>query len=169
VSHDEAGDKADQDVPWLSRDQLDQWMPLMAMLTTVPAALEAQLKRDAGLNLFEYQVLVQLSEAPGGAVPMSDLALMAQGSLSRLSHAVGRLERAGYVRRTACREEGRRTAATLTRAGRAKIERSAPGHVREARRLVVDALTPEQLAALGDAARAVVAAVSPDIAARITR
>ena len=53
---------------------------------------------------------------------------------------------------------GRRTEARLTDAGWAKLEEIAPGHVRQARRLVIDALSSEQLAALGDAARAITAA-----------
>ncbi|WP_370615539.1 MarR family winged helix-turn-helix transcriptional regulator [Mumia sp. Pv 4-285] len=159
----------DADVAWLTSPQLKDWASLMAMLTTLPPALDAQLKRDAGLNLFEYHVLVQLAESPSGMVAMSDLALLSQGSVSRLSHAVGRLERAGLVRRGACHEAGRRTGAVLTDAGREKLEMAAPGHVREVRRLVVDALHPAQLEALGDAARAVVAATAPDVAEVIRR
>lgn len=152
------------DGPWLTADQLKDWIALVALVSTLPAALDAQLKQDAGLNVFEYQVLAHLSEAPEGSVPMSDLALMSQGSPSRLSHAIARLERAEYVRRIACQSAGRRTATVLTESGRAKLEAVAPGHVREARRLVVDVLTPRQLAALGDAARAVVEATSPEVA-----
>ena len=143
------------DVPWLDEDQLRDWKSLIALVMTLPAALDAQLKRDTGLNMFEYHVLAALAEAPNGAIPMSDLAGLSQGSPSRLSHAVGRLEGAGWVERRACTEAGRRTAAWLTDAGRRKLQESAPSHVREARRLVVDALTPEQLASLGEAARAI--------------
>lgn len=155
--------------PWLDAAQLDEWVALVAMVSTLPAALDAQLKRDAGLNLFEYHVLVQLGEAPDGQVPMSDLAIMSQGSPSRLTHAVSRLERAGYVTKAACRSAGRRTATLLTDAGRRKLEETAPGHVREARRLVIDALTPEQLAGLGDACRAIVDTTAPEYTSAIRR
>ncbi|HEY9289957.1 MAG TPA: MarR family transcriptional regulator [Microlunatus sp.] len=157
------------DEPWLDAEQLEDWISLMAMISTLPSALDAQLKRDAGLNLFEYHILVRLSESPNGAVPMSDLAALALGSPSRLAHAVSRLERAGYVRRIACTEAGRRTATLLTDTGRKKLEESAVGHVREARRLVVDALTAEQLVALGDAARVVAHLASPDYLASLDR
>ena len=147
------------DVPWLSAEQQRDWRALAALFTTLPAALDAQLRRDAGLNGFEYQVLAALSEAPDRAVVLTDLAEAAQGSLSRLSHAVTRLERAGLVERRSCPGAGsRRTEARLTDEGWARIQQVAPGHVREVRRLVVDALTPEQLVALGEAARAVAAA-----------
>ncbi|TNC51388.1 MarR family winged helix-turn-helix transcriptional regulator [Mumia zhuanghuii] len=159
----------DPEVSWLAPGQIKDWVSVMALVSTLPSALDAQLKRDAGLNLFEYHVLVHLDASPTGMVPMSDLALLAQGSVSRLSHAVGRLERAGLVRREACNEVGRRTGALLTAAGRAKLKSAAPGHVREVRRLVVDALEPGQLEALGEIARTVVAATSPEAAAAIER
>ncbi|MGC4805009.1 MarR family winged helix-turn-helix transcriptional regulator [Micromonospora sp. DT233] len=148
------------DVPWLSPEQQRDWRALVVLLATLPPAMEAQLKRNAGVNLFEYQVLATLSEAPGRTLGLSELAGLSQGSLSRLSHAITRLERSGWVRRHSWADGGgRRAKALLTDAGLAKLEEIAPSHVREARRLVVDVLSPEQLAALGDAARAISATV----------
>jgi len=154
--------------PALSGAQLEAWTALVALLATLPTALDNQLKRDAGMNMYEYHVLAALSAAPGQVLPMTDLALSAQGSASRLSHAVTRLERAGWVERVSCTEAGRRTSATLTAAGAAHLRTVADGHLREVRRLVVDTLTPEQLAQLGDAARAIVGATDPEIAAGLS-
>jgi DNA-binding MarR family transcriptional regulator len=152
------GPTPEHDVPWLSPDQQRDWRALVALIMTLPPALDAQLKRDAGVNGFEYQVLAALSDAPNRTLVLSNLAALAQGSLSRISHAITRLERSGCVeRRSLPNRGGRHTEARLTDAGFAKLEEIAPGHVREVRRLVVDALTPEQLAALGDAARAITA------------
>lgn len=150
---------AADDVLWLSPDQQRDWRALIALLATLPSALDAQLKRDAGVNAFEYQILASLSEAPDRTLVLSNLAASTQGSLSRLSHAVTRLERSGWVSRRQLADHGsRRAEASLTDAGLAKLEEIAPGHVREARRLVIDVLTPEQLAALGDTARTITAA-----------
>jgi DNA-binding MarR family transcriptional regulator len=157
------------DVPWLSADQLEDWKSLVALLMTLPPALDTQLRRDSGLNAFEYHVLVALSTAPGRRLPMSDLAALALGSLSRLSHAVSRLERSGWVVRGSCAEGGRRVEAQLTDAGLAKLEDAAPGHVREARRLVVDQLSPHQLHALGEAARVIVDVIDPGLRDSIPR
>lgn len=161
------GPEAADDVPWLTPEQQHEWRALAELMALLPTALDAQLKRDAGLNGYEFQVLAGLAEAPGRTLGLSDLADMAQGSLSRLSHAITRLERSGLVERRACTERaGRRAEARLTEAGLAKLEDIAPGHVREARRLVVDVLTAEQLTALGDAARAINAATragTPDV------
>ena len=152
--------EAEQDVPWLSDEQLHEWQSLVALLMTLPAAMDGQLRRDAGVNLFEYHVLAALSDAPDRTLVLSDLAVLARGSLSRLSHAITRLERAGWVaRRTGTDRGSRRTEARLTDAGWVKLEEIAPGHVRQARGLVIDVLTSEQLAGLGDAARAIRAAI----------
>lgn len=155
----------DDATPWLSAAEVEDWKALYALISTLPAALDAQLKRDAGMNLYEYQVLVALSGSPREELPMSDLARFAQSSPSRLSHAVARMEQAGWVARGECAAAGKRTSARLTPAGTAQLRRSAPGHVREVRRLVVDALGPDRMAALGDAARTVVGGVAPDVAA----
>lgn len=149
---------------WLSAGQLREWVSLMALVTLLPARLDAQLSRDAGLNLFEYHVLVELSEAPERKRAMSELALHARGSLSRLSHAVSRLETAGWLQRLSRRGPGRRTEVQLTEAGVEKLEQSASGHVAEARRLVVETLTDTELAGLGHAARRIVAAIDPAVA-----
>ncbi len=143
------------DVAWLSPDQQRDWRALIALVMTLPASLDAQLKRDAGVNMFEYHVLARLADAPERTLVLSDLAALAQGSLSRLSHAITRLERDGWVQRHACSEGPRRIEASLTDAGSAKLRTIAPGHVREARRLVIDVLTPEQLHSVGEAARAI--------------
>jgi DNA-binding MarR family transcriptional regulator len=159
---------AEQGTRWLSPEQLVEWKSLMGLLMIVPASLDAQLKQDAGLNLFEYHILVELAEAPERTRVMSELAGQTRGSLSRLSHAVSRLEAAGWVERRSCGGVGRRTEAILTAAGWRKLRQAAPGHVREARRLVIDALTAEQLENLGEAARRIVAVARPEIAATLT-
>jgi DNA-binding MarR family transcriptional regulator len=154
---------AEYDPPWLTPDQQRDWRALIALVMTLPTALDAQLKRDAGVNSFEYHVLAALSEAPDRTRFMSDLAALAQGSLSRISHAVARLERSGWVERRSVTDRGvRRIEARLTDAGLTKIEEIAPGHVREAHRLVLDVLSAEQFAALGQAARAITATAVRD-------
>lgn len=147
--------------------QLHDWRSLVSLVVALPSALDAQLKRDAGVNGFEYHVLAALSEAPDRTLQLSDLAHLSRGSLSRLSHAVTRLERDGWLTRTVCTGDGagRRVEATLTEAGWEKVLATAPGHVREARRLVVDVLTPDELRALGSAARKVARAAGLDLEA----
>jgi DNA-binding MarR family transcriptional regulator len=138
---------------WLDADERTAWLSLAGVMTLLPAALDAQLQRDAGLSHFEYMVLAVLSEQPSRTMRMSDLAGLANGSLSRLSHVARRLEGQGFLERQACPEDGRATNAVLTDAGHAKIVETAPGHVATVRRLVFDALSPSQrgqLRTIGD-------------------
>jgi len=134
---------------WLTAEEQAAWRSVVALLIRLPAAIEADLQRDAGISQFEYLVLSGLSEAPNRTLRMSDLAAMASGSLSRLSHVVSRLEARGWVRREACPGDGRFINAVLTDEGWAKVVDIAPGHVAAVRRLLVDVLPPEDLRTLG--------------------
>lgn len=135
---------------WLTPAEQRAWRSLARILFRLPAALDAQLQRESRLSHFEYMVLACLSEAPGRTLRMSDLASMAHGSLSRLSHVVKRLEKRDWVHRSPCVEDGRYINATLTDSGYAKLVDSAPGHVAAVRTLVVDTLSAGQIEELAD-------------------
>lgn len=138
---------------WLEGIERDAWLSLIGVIIRLPAALDAQLQRDAGLSHFEYMVMVNLSNAEDHVLRMSQLAALCHSSLSRLSHVVARLERRGWLRRDPCPDDGRATLATLTDDGFAKLASAAPGHVDAVRAYVIDALDPEQLgqlSAIGD-------------------
>ncbi|MGH3171740.1 MAG: MarR family winged helix-turn-helix transcriptional regulator [Trebonia sp.] len=141
------------DSRWLTDDEQKTWRSLVALLFKLPAAFDAQFQKDAGITHFEYMVLSSLSEAPDRALRMSDLAAMSSGSLSRLSHVVSRLERRGWVRRESCPGDGRFIHAILTDDGWDKVVATAPGHVAAVRKLVIEALGPEDFRALGVASQ----------------
>src|ERR1700761_7054176 len=143
---------------WLSDEQQAAWRPFVALLLRLPALLDAQLQRDAGINHFDYLVLSGLSEAPGRTLRMSELAAMANSSLSRLSHVVSRLENKGWVRREPCPGDGRFINAVLTDDGWQKVAATAPGHVTAVRELLVDALTEGEFRQLGAISAKVLAA-----------
>jgi DNA-binding MarR family transcriptional regulator len=147
--------------PWLDAEERATWMSLMSLLIKLPAALDAQLQRDAGLSHFEYNVLAGLSEAPGGALRMSVLAALADGSLPRLSQVVARLERRGLIRRAPDPDDGRYTLATLTDAGRSAVTEAAPGHVETVRNLVFDPLTKGRARQLRDTCLRILSAIDP--------
>jgi DNA-binding MarR family transcriptional regulator len=146
---------------WLSPDELRAWLPVGGLLLKLPAALDAQMQRDSGLSHFEYLVLANLSEAPDRTRRMSELAALANGSLSRLSHVVKRLEARGWVERKACPTDGRYTNAVLTAAGWEKVLASAPGHVEAVRTLILDALSTAELDQLGAVARRILERLEP--------
>jgi DNA-binding MarR family transcriptional regulator len=143
---------------WLSDEQQAAWRPFVALLLRIPAALDAQLQKDAGINQFDYLVLSGLSEAPNRTLRMSELAATANSSLSRLSHVVSRLEAKGWVRRESCPGDGRFVNAVLTDEGWQKVVETAPGHVKAVRELLVDTLTAEELRQLGAVSARVLAA-----------
>ncbi|WP_052849892.1 MarR family winged helix-turn-helix transcriptional regulator [Streptomyces avicenniae] len=152
----------ERDIRWLDDDERSAWLALVSTVVRLPAALDAQLRRDAGISHFEYQVMAGLSTAPGRTQRMSDLARCSDGSLSRLSHTVRRLEERGWVRRRADPDDGRCTLAVLTDDGWEKVAATAPGHVAEVRRLVLDPLTTAQLGQLREIGRRVNEAIGPD-------
>ena len=115
------------------------------MMLMLSGPLDAQLQRDSRLSLFEYLVLSHLSHAPGRSLRMSELAQLANGSLSRLSNVVKRLEQRGWVHRQLDSCDGRYTVATLTDDGFATLAAAAPGHVEAVRHYVIDPLTTTQL------------------------
>ncbi|MCZ4535962.1 MarR family winged helix-turn-helix transcriptional regulator [Gordonia terrae] len=150
------------DPRWLNDEERHAWMTLMSLIFRLGPALDTQLRRDAGITHFEYGVMVGLAQTPEHTMRMSVLAALTDGSLSRLSQVVSRLEKAGWVRRTTDPSDGRYTLATLTSAGHAKVEESAPAHVNEARRLVFDPLTKTQVRQLATIGRRILDAISTD-------
>lgn len=148
--------------PWLSSPQLATWVRTVAVMELLPAALDAQMRRESGMTSFEYQVLAMLSEASDRTLRMTALAAQTNSTLPRLSHVVKRLEDRGLVARTRCPSDGRATNASLTHEGLSAVEAAAPGHVRAVREYVVDALTEEQMTQLGAITDAVLGKIDPE-------
>ena len=144
---------------WLSADEQVTWRSFVGTCHAFFAAIDAQLQRDAGIPLAYYEILVQLSEAPGRTLRMTQLAEAASASKSRISHAVARLEERGWVRRRDCPTDRRGQLAELTDEGYAVLVAAAPGHVEQVRRTLFDPLTPEQVAKLREITGAIHAVV----------
>jgi DNA-binding MarR family transcriptional regulator len=155
--------------PWLDDAEQETWLALISVLTRLPSALDNQLRRDAEVSHFEYLVLAGLSMAPEHTIRMSELAVFAEGSLARLSQAVGRLEKRGWVRRTPDPADGRYTLAVLTGDGWDKVTATAPGHVAEVRRLVFDPLTKSQVRQLREIGNRIARAIDPGLPCPSTR
>ncbi|MFI2364061.1 MarR family winged helix-turn-helix transcriptional regulator [Promicromonospora sp. NPDC019610] len=149
-----------ENVDWLDADEVRTWRALHAVLVVLPAALDAQLQRDAGLTYLEYYVLAGLTDAQSGRRRLSELAILTNAELSRISHLVARLEKRGLVERHTDPDDARATNAVLTEAGRAKIEEAAPGHVAMVRELVFDRLGDTGRQGLKNASSSIVAALS---------
>ena len=153
----------DQTEPrWLTDVEQCAWRSFIDGTRALFDVLDRELQVDSNLSHAYFEVLVPLSEEPGHALRMSELADRTLFSRSRLSHAVGRLERAGLVRREPFPGDRRGLCAVLTEPGMRTLETAAPGHVETVRRVLFDALTSEQIEQLTDIAHAVIAAAAPD-------
>jgi DNA-binding MarR family transcriptional regulator len=150
------------DTRWLSPTEQEVWRAFMTMTGALSDQLERQLQRDSTLPYTYYEILVVLSDAPDRAMRMSELAGLRGSSRSRLSHAVARLEDAGWVERRECASDKRGSLAVLTDAGFAVLAAAAPGHVTAVREKLFDRLTPEQVKVLGEISAAVLEGLDPD-------
>jgi DNA-binding MarR family transcriptional regulator len=143
---------------WLTAEEQRAWRAFLDAAHLLFATVEGQLQKEAGIPHGYYEILVRLSEAPGRALRMSQLAEASTSSKSRLSHAVARLEERGWVERLDCPTDRRGQVAQLTPAGFAALEAAAPGHVDQVRRSLFDQLTAEQVGQLAAISRAISAA-----------
>ncbi|MBX7268218.1 MarR family transcriptional regulator [Micromonospora sp. Llam7] len=130
---------------WLDPNEQRTWRSFLAASRALMDTLDRELQRDAGMPHAYYEILVRLSEAPARRLRMSELADASGSSRSRLSHAVARLEAAGWVRREDCPTDRRGQIALLTDEGFAALAAAAPGHVEGVRRHLFDALRPAQV------------------------
>ena len=151
-----------QEPRWLDEDQQQAWTSLVGITLRLPAALDRQLQRDAGISSFEYQALSGLSMAPERTMRMSQLAALTEGSLSRLSQVVARLEKRGWIQRIPDPADGRYTLAILTDTGWDTVVAAAPGHAAEVHRLVFDPLTKAQQRQLRDIGQRIMRTIATD-------
>ena len=136
---------------WLDAVEARAWRNYVELIGELAAALEDDLVKSSGLTLGDYQVLVNLSEAPDNRLRMCDLAVRLQLSPSGLTRRLDGLVRSGLVERTASPDDRRVTLAALTDTGMDALRAAAPDHVASVRRQMLDHPTREQVVALGDA------------------
>ena len=135
---------------WLSQDEQQAWRATVHLSQLLMRQLDRDLNAH-GLSGHDYEILVELSEAPDNRLRMTELADATSQSRSRLSHQISRMENRGLVRRDDCEGDKRGTFAVLTGQGEQAIKRVAPHHVENVRRHFIDRLTPRQLEEVTDA------------------
>ncbi|MEV5596995.1 MarR family transcriptional regulator [Streptomyces sp. NPDC052496] len=146
---------------WLNDEEQYAWQSYLHATTLLEDHLDRQLQRDAGMPHVYYGLLVQLSQAPRRRLRMTELAQNAKITRSRLSHAVARLEKSGWVRREDCPSDKRGQNAVLTDEGLRVLEKAAPGHVAAVRAAIFDRLSPEQVGQLAAICRTVADGLQP--------
>ncbi|WP_072688590.1 MarR family winged helix-turn-helix transcriptional regulator [Rhodococcus marinonascens] len=163
MSGNDEARSAHTDTRWLDEEQQDAWLTLIALVTRLPAALDTQLQRDSTLTHFEYFVLASLSGESDRRLQLSLLGRRANASLSRLSHVITKMEKAGWVRRESIRG-GRGCDAVLTDEGKAKVVEAAPAHVETVRSLIFDGLSADQVHQLSELSGAMLTQLDKGIA-----
>jgi DNA-binding MarR family transcriptional regulator len=135
---------------WLDDDEQRSWRAFGLATRLLLDRLERDLQEAAGMPLTYYELLVLLSEAPDRTMRMSELARWTHSKPSRITHAITKLEQAGWVRREHLASDRRGWVTVLTDAGLSALRTAAPRHVASVRTHLIDVLSPEQVSQLGD-------------------
>ena len=142
---------SEPEVRWLTDPEMEAWRGLVRSTTGLLAVLDNELLAEHGLTLGDYEVLVHLSEAPGQAIRMSELAGTLRLSPSGITRRIDGLAKTGLVERQPCPSDRRGSNAVLTPLGMKTLTNAAPTHVRGVRAYFVDRLNAEQLEQLAGA------------------
>lgn len=141
---------------WLSEDEQRNWRAWLAASQLLNDRLSRDLQEQHGLTITDYEILVNLSEAPDRRLRMSELADATLASRSRLTHQIDRMVKAGLVARESCIDDRRGSFAVLTDEGWSALVAAAPDHVESVRRHLIDVLSSEEFSSLGTACTTVV-------------
>jgi DNA-binding MarR family transcriptional regulator len=124
--------------------------------------LNAQLTRDHGLTINDYEVLLRLARADDRRMRRVDLANEVLLTASGITRLLDGLERAGFVERGSCDTDRRVVYAVLTETGREKLRTASKTHVAQIEELFAARLEePEQATFAGLLER--MAAEGPDL------
>jgi len=140
---------------WLTDPEMVAWRGLVRSTTGLLAMLDNELQAEHGLSLGDYEVLVLLSEAPGRAIRMSELAEQLRLSPSGMTRRIDGLVKGGLVERRPCPSDRRGSNAVLTPRGFETLQAAAPTHLRGVREHFIDRLDPKRLAQLAAALSAI--------------
>ena len=125
------------------------WGGLLRSHASMTRAMNAQLVSEHGITLSDYDVMVQLENAPGCRMRRIDLANSVLLTASGITRLLDRLEAEGWVCKEHCKSDARVTWAVLTDSGHQKLAEAALTHHADIARLFTDRLSTEELDALG--------------------
>ena len=129
---------------WLDPREDRAWRAFIHAHDQIEAHLSRRLQAS-GLSGADYSVLAALSSLDGDRMPAHALCKSLGWEKSRLSHQLRRMQQDGLISREPNPDDARSTMVCLLPAGRAAIEKAAPGHVADVRRNFIDLLTPAEL------------------------
>lgn len=131
-------------------EQLRIWRSYIETAEVLQARLGARLQSESALSSGDYQVLLALSEAERKTLRSSELATLVGWERSRLSHHLGRMEKRGLIRRSACAEVAHGIDVSATDHGLETFRSGSVPHLRAVRELFLDAFTAGQLGQISE-------------------
>ncbi|MBP2708381.1 MarR family transcriptional regulator [Microbispora sp. RL4-1S] len=126
----------------------DPRLTAFGLLTEVYSGVSEHLHAtyaEEGLSEVDFGTLIRLARSPGQSLRMGDLAAQTSLSTSGITRVVDRLEREGLVERHACASDRRASYAVLSEAGKERLERLLPQHVKDIETYFTGLLTPDRL------------------------
>jgi DNA-binding MarR family transcriptional regulator len=129
---------------WLNAREDRAWGAFVYAHQQIEVHLNRRLQ-ESGLSGADYEVLAVLSALDGDRMPARELCSALGWEKSRLSHQVRRMQKDGLITREPNPDDARSTMVCLLPAGRAAIEKAAPGHVEDVRRNFIDLFTAAEL------------------------
>src|SRR4051795_2986638 len=127
---------------FLDPEEWESWGALMMLHRSVLQELDGLLRREHGLAVTEFDVLITLFNAPHRRLRMSELAERVLLSPAGTTHLVTRLERDGLVRREVDPADGRKWFAVLTDDGDRALQAARPTHNEVLRRTLFAVASP---------------------------
>jgi DNA-binding MarR family transcriptional regulator len=130
--------------------KLEAWIAYLRSHAAITRELSAQLQREHGLTLNDYEVLLHLSWAEGGMMRRVDLAERVLLTPSGITRLLDGLERGGFVCKETCSSDARVSYAKLTEAGADKLRVAAATHLRGVDELFLGRYSGSELASLAE-------------------
>lgn len=132
-----------------TENRLDAWVSFLRSHAAITRELSAQLQREHGLTLNDYEVLLHLSKAPDGMrrVDLAESVLLTASGITRLLEG---LEQAGFVAKRMCESDARVSYAVLTDAGGEKLRAAAETHLRGVDEVFLSRYSGSELTALAE-------------------
>lgn len=141
----------------LSASQATAWASYQRMRVRLTGQINRELAHKTGLSEADFEILSALSDSSDESVRAIALRCGLEWEKSRLSHQLRRMEARGLITREECVEDNRGSVIRITDAGRKLVTEAQLHYEQAVQRYVIDALTPEQIEALGTIAETVLA------------
>jgi DNA-binding MarR family transcriptional regulator len=129
---------------------LASWIAYLRSHSAITRELSAQLQREHGLTLNDYEVLLHLSHSEHGMMRRVDLAESVLLTASGITRLLDGLERSAWVEKATCSSDARVSYAKLTDEGRRKLRAASVTHLRGIDELFLGRYSDEERATLAE-------------------